>query len=76
MSPDLKECADKALKLPAHERAVLADRLIASLDELEEAEYEQVWLAEAERRYEAYRRGEISAKPVDEAIREARNRIR
>jgi len=76
MSPDLKECEDQALRLPARERASLVERLIASLDELDDAETERLWAEEAERRYQAYKQGRIAGRPAEEAISEARSRIR
>ncbi|MHB9024861.1 MAG: addiction module protein [Armatimonadota bacterium] len=76
MSPDLKDCEAQALRLPAHERASLAERLIASLDELDDAEIEQLWVKEAERRYQAYKEGKISARPAEDVMRDARKRIR
>jgi putative addiction module component (TIGR02574 family) len=76
MSPDLKDCEAQALRLPAHERASLAERLIASLDELDDTENERLWVQEAERRYQAYKQGQISSRPADDAMRDARNHIR
>lgn len=72
MSPDLKACEDKALKLPMKERAALAEHLIASLDGVEEAENERLWVEEAEQRYQAYKRGKIPARVAGAVIREAR----
>ena len=75
MLPDLKECETIALKLAATERAVLAQHLITSLDTLDDAENEDLWLEEADRRYQAYKQGRISARPAEEAIHDARARI-
>ena len=76
MSPALKECEIQALKLPVDERATLAEHLIASLDVLDDAETEHLWVDEAERRYQAYRQGLVSSKPAAEAIRDVRAQIR
>jgi len=76
MSPELKECEATALSLPATERAALAERLIESLDALDDIENERLWVREADRRYQAYKQGDISARPAAEAIRDARARIR
>ncbi|MCX6347986.1 MAG: addiction module protein [Candidatus Aureabacteria bacterium] len=73
MSPDLKTCEEKALKLPLKERAALAEHLIASLDGAEEAENERLWAEEAEQRYHAYKEGKITVRPAVDAIREARS---
>ena len=76
MSPDLKECEAQALKLPPKERALLAERLIASLDATDDAENERLWVEEAERRYEEYKKGNISARPAEDVVRDARSTIR
>ena len=76
MSPDLKECEVQALRLSVDERAALAEHLIESLDVLDDAENERLWVEEAERRYHEYRQGRVSSKPAAEAIRDARAQIR
>ena len=76
MSPDLKEFEAQALRLPANERAALAASLLASLDELDDTENERLWVKEAERRFQAYKQGLISARPAEEAIRAVRDRLR
>ena len=75
MSPELKECEAKALGLPAVERAALAARLIESLDTLDDAENERLWMQESDRRYQAYKRGKLSARPVANVLREVRARL-
>jgi len=47
----------QALELPPEERADVAKRLIASLDEPADADVEAVWLAEVERRLQDVDRG-------------------
>ncbi|HMP77153.1 MAG TPA: addiction module protein [Kiritimatiellia bacterium] len=76
MSPQLTECEAKAMQLPPAERAALAERLIASLDTLDEAQTEQLWIEEADRRHREYKLGGISARPADEVLRDARDAIR
>lgn len=76
MSPMLKECEEQAMRLPAEERARLAEYLIASLDELDTAENEHLWVEEAAARYDAYKRGEIKSYPAEEAIREIRDSLK
>lgn len=76
MPIDLKECESSALKLPAAERAALAERLIASLDVLDDAETEHLWVEEAEHRYQAYKQGHLTARSAVDAIRDARTHIR
>ena len=71
MSPDLKECRTQALNLQVKERAALAEYLIASLDSLDSAENEQLWLEEAEKRYREYKKGNISARLAEGVLRDA-----
>ena len=54
----------EALTLPDSERALLAQHLLASLDETNE----QLWLDEAQRRYNAYKNGTVSSRDAFEAI--------
>lgn len=62
----------KALSLPAQERAGLAEQqLLSSLDDLSEAEIEQLWLREAARRAEELDRGVAKRVPTDEVRRQA-----
>ncbi len=51
----------EALKLPAHERALLADALLGSLDDEAMRKAEKACAREAEDRYAAYERGAIQA---------------
>lgn len=76
MTLDLKEFETSALKLPVAERAALAERLIESLDVLDDAENERIWVEEAERRYQAYKQGRFCARPATDAIQDARAQIR
>jgi putative addiction module component (TIGR02574 family) len=64
----------EALKLPSHERARLAEVLIASLDE--EDEVFEAWVDEAERRYAELRSGAVKGVPADEVFARARTRRR
>ncbi len=75
MSPQMMECEAEALKLSPAERATLAERLIASLDELSDKQNEQLWLNEADRRYREYKSGSISARSAEDVLRDARASI-
>ena len=72
MSPELKEFETQALKLESQDRAILAEHLIASLDDLDIAENERLWLEEADRRYREYKKGTITARSAEDVLREAR----
>ncbi len=68
--PDLTEVLKGALSLNVDDRAALADRLLASLDELDEEEAERLWAEEAQRRLEEYRAGRaVAAEAQDVAKR-------
>jgi putative addiction module component (TIGR02574 family) len=74
MSRDLKDIAAEALELPLTARADLAGRLLDSLDDLTEAEADQLWAEEAERRYAAYKTGEMESVSADELFVRLRSR--
>lgn len=62
----LEDIEAAALQLAAGERAKLAERLLVSLDE--DDEILATWVAEAERRGDAFDRGEMGAIDFDESI--------
>lgn len=64
----------EALRLPAGQRALLADALIGSLDDEAAVAVEAAWVAEAEARMEAHRRGDIAAMDGPTVLRELRGR--
>lgn len=76
MSPQLKECEEQVLKLSVSERALLAEHLIASLDSVDDVENEAIWVEEADRRYQQYKQGRISARSAVDVVRDARTAIR
>ncbi len=56
----------EALNLPLQERAKLAQRLLKSLDEVSEAEAEQLWLDVATRRAEEIDQGLVRLVSAEE----------
>jgi len=42
----------------------------------EDVDAEAVWLEEAERRYQAYRQGTLTAKPAEQVFREAKFQLK
>ncbi|MBA4158479.1 MAG: addiction module protein [Gemmatimonadetes bacterium] len=70
----VQEIEAEALRLPSHERARLAEVLIASLDA--EDEITQAWADEAERRYEELRTGAVEAVSAEEVFARIRSRLR
>ena len=66
MNFPLEDIEAAALQLARTERAHLAERLLFSLDE--DDEILAAWVEEAERRGDAYERGEMGAVDFDESI--------
>lgn len=66
MTAALKSIAEKVEQLPARERAYLAERLLASLDE---SDLEKAWTDEAIRRRDEVRSGKVKAVPAAEVYR-------
>jgi putative addiction module component (TIGR02574 family) len=62
------------LKLPANERAALAQLLLASLDE--EDEFEQAWAVEAERRLREIESGVVQTISLEYALAQMRVNLR
>ena len=79
MSLTVHELEAEARHLTAAERAELAQRLFASLEDEEpigsEAEVEQAWLEEADRRYARYLAGETQSVPAADALARVRARL-
>jgi len=66
----------EALKLDPMVRAQLADRLYLSLDPLSEAEWCQLWAAEAERRRAQLEADPTLGVPADEVFRKAHSKLK
>ena len=58
---------DQALELSAIERALVAEKLLFSLDS-PDSKIDAVWAKEADSRVEAYKKGEIEATPSEEVF--------
>lgn len=58
------------------EKAALARVLIEELDTSVDANVEQLWIDEAQRRHDAYLKGELEAIPGDDVMKRARNRLK
>lgn len=69
----LEDIEAAALQLAPAERAKLAERLLISLDE--DDEILAAWVEEAERRGEAYERGEMEAIDFDESVARLKARL-
>jgi len=63
---------DQALELSATERAIVAEKLLFSLDS-PDSKIDDIWGKEANSRVEAYKKGEIEAIPAEEVFAKYRN---
>jgi len=75
MGLTVEQIAEEALSLPSEARALLADRLVESLDPAEDGYIHQLWAAEACRRRDDVRSGSVKTIPGDVALAEVRQSI-
>ena len=64
--PDFAEVSENALSLNVGERALLAEKLLHSLEDVDEQEYAALWAEEAERRRQQLLQGTAKAIPASE----------
>jgi putative addiction module component (TIGR02574 family) len=76
MSTLFDELEKQARLLTPQEKATLARILIEELDPSTDTEVEQIWIAEAQRRHQAYLKGEIESLPGDDVMSRARSRLK
>jgi hypothetical protein len=76
MSALLDQLAKQSRLLTIEEKATLARILIDELDPSTDREVEEMWIAEAQRRYQSYLNSEIEAHPGDEVMTRARTRLK
>jgi putative addiction module component (TIGR02574 family) len=70
MNTDIDTLEAEALKLTPTERAALAQRLLASLDE--DAKIDEAWAVEVERRIAEIENGSVQLIPIEEALAQVR----
>jgi len=68
-----EQIEQELLKLPLAERARLAERLIASLDE--DAEIEAAWISEVRKRDEELVSGAVEGIPLEDALTSIRTKF-
>jgi hypothetical protein len=76
MSTQLEDIQRQVRNLAPNEKAALARLLIEDLDQTFDGDVEQLWINEAQRRYQGYLKGEIKAHPGDEVMNRARARLK
>src|SRR6266581_1094707 len=71
----VEQIAAEALSLPSEARALLADRLVESLDPAEDGVVRQLWASEAKRRLDEVRGGRVRTILGDEALARMRSAV-
>ena len=72
MARKLSEIEYDAMQLCSRERALLVAHLLATLDPGNDVDAEELWLEEAEGRYNKYRAGGIGSRPAERAFEDAK----
>lgn len=72
MARTLSEIEREVMQLSRQERAELVERLIATLDVDEDVDAEELWIQEAERRYQEHRAGRIASKSAVQVFEDAK----
>jgi putative addiction module component (TIGR02574 family) len=73
---NLLQIESEALELPVQERAALAQRLLLSLEEISESEFEQIWADESVRRVAEFDTGNSLSISGEEVAKKARALLR
>jgi putative addiction module component (TIGR02574 family) len=76
MAVRVEKLTEEVLALPADARALLADRLVESLDPLTDDAVRGSWAAEAGRRRDEIRSGKVAAIPGEAAAEQVRALLR
>ena len=71
----IDEITEQAIKLEPSARAALADKLIESLESEEPDEIQRLWSAEAIRRRDEIRSGQVQPVPGEQVIEEVRRLV-
>lgn len=75
MSLTLDQITEEAMKLPADSKALLADKLVESLESEDPDEIQRLWSAEAIRRRDEIRSGQVQPVPGEEVLEEVRRLV-
>lgn len=68
MATTVEELVEQAMTLPSESRARIADLLVESLDAEELSRIDRLWAAEATRRRDEVRTGQVETVPGEEAL--------
>ena len=75
MSLTIDQLTEEALQLPSATRALLAERLVESLDITEADEIQKLWATEAIRRRDQVRSGHVQPIPGEQVLAEVRRLV-
>jgi putative addiction module component (TIGR02574 family) len=75
MKLTVEQIVAEALGLPSEARALLADRLVESLDPAEDGHVRQLWMEEALRRRDEVRSGRVPTIPAEQAFAQVRRAL-
>lgn len=76
MRVSIEQITEAALSLPSDARALLADRLVESLDPLTDQNVRGAWASEALQRLEDLRVGKVKTVPMHEVFARARAQLK
>ena len=65
MASKIKDIEKEILQLPIRERALLARKIISSLDDETDSDVESAWMEEMTRRYKEYKQDKVKGIPID-----------
>ncbi len=71
----INRIADDILELPASDRALLAHRLIQSLDDQSDTDVEALWMDEIDRRSAEIREKRVECRPMGDVIADIRRKL-
>ena len=73
--PTIADVTTQALSFPSKSRAILADLLLDSLNEVESTNYDKLWLIEAKRRDKEITDNNVSCKTHPEVLKRAKKEL-
>lgn len=71
----LEQLAEEAMRLPVASRALLADKIVESLDFFEADEIQKAWAEESVRRRDDVRSGKVEPIPGEQVLAEVRRLV-
>ncbi len=71
----IEQLTEEILSLPSASRAILADKLVESLEFDTDSTIQSIWVTEAKKRRDEVRNGSVQAIPGDQALAQVRRMI-